>query len=120
MLGAALTSRLNGFYARSVYLPISAFGRDLRTVSRRIRGVRRNQPTTLPVADWRQIIDPVPIRLLEARKTSGDVNLGELAVLASAAAATRAGDEIIEIGTFDGRTTLNMAVNARPHLSVFT
>lgn len=117
---AAVMSRLNGFYARSVYLPVSAFGRELRALSRRVRGVRRNQATTLPVADWREVIDPVPIRLLKSRKTSGDVNLGELAVLASAAAATHVGEEIMEIGTFDGRTMLNMAVNARPHLSVFT
>src|SRR5215469_14689709 len=108
MLGAAVQSRLNGFYARSIYLPISAFGPDLRALSRRVRGVRRNLPTRLPVADWPEVIDPGPVRLLEARKTSGDVNLGELAVLASAAAATRTGEEIIEIGTFDGRTTLNM------------
>src|SRR5882757_7923744 len=117
---AAVTSRLNGFYARSIYLPVSAFGRELRSLSRRVRGVRRNQPTTLPVADWREVIDPAPIRLLEARKTSGDVNLAELAVLASAAAATRVGEEIVEIGTFDGRTTLNLAINSRPHLAVFT
>ena len=48
------------------------------------------------------------------------MNLAELAVLASAAAATRVGDEIIEIGTFDGRTTLNLAINSKPHLDVFT
>ena len=113
-------SRLTGIYARSVYLPVSAFGRELRALSRRVRGVTRGQKTTLPVADWREVIDPAPVRLLQARKSSGDVNLAELAVLASAAAATRVGEEIIEIGTFDGRTTLNMAINSRPYLNVFT
>ena len=53
-------------------------------------------------------------------KNTGDVNLSELAVLASAAAATHAGDEIIEIGTFDGRTTLNLAVNAPATHRIFT
>jgi hypothetical protein len=113
-------SRLTGIYARSVYLPVSAFGRELRSLSRRVRGVTRGQKTTLPVADWREVIDPGPVRLLQARKSSGDVNLAELAVLASAAAATRAGEEIIEIGTFDGRTTLNLAINSRPQFNVFT
>jgi len=113
-------SRLTGIYARSVYLPVSAFGRELRSLSRRVRGVTRGQKTTLPVADWREVIDPAPVRLLQARKSSGDVNLAELAVLASAAAATRVGQEIVEIGTFDGRTTLNLAINSRPHLNVFT
>jgi hypothetical protein len=120
MVRAAITSRLAGIYARSVYLPVSAFGRELRALSRRVRGVTRGQKTSLPVADWREVIDPAPVRLLQPRKSSGDVNLAELAVLASAAAATRVGEEIIEIGTFDGRTTLNLAVNARPHLDVFT
>jgi Methyltransferase domain len=120
MLPAAVMSRLTGIYARSVYLPVSAFGRELRALSRRVRGVTRGQKTSLPVADWREVIDPAPVRLLQVRKTSGDVNLAELAVLASAAAATRTGEEIIEIGTFDGRTTLNLAVNSRPHLNVFT
>jgi hypothetical protein len=120
MLRAAVMSRLTGIYARSVYLPVSAFGRELRSLSRRVRGVTRGRRTSLPVADWREVIDPAPVRLLQPRKTSGDVNLAELAVLASAAAATRTGEEIIEIGTFDGRTTLNLAVNSRPHLDVFT
>src|SRR5439155_23717314 len=97
-----------------------AFGRELRGVSRRGREVTRGQKTALPVADWREVIDPTPVRLLQARKSSGDVNLAELAVLASAAAATRVGEEIIEIGTFDGRTTLNLAVNSPAHLRVFT
>ena len=118
-LGAALTSRLNGLYARSVYLPVSQLGREVRAASRRIRRVERGQKTSLPVAGWREVIGARPIRLLETRKNTGDVNLSELAVLASAAAATGAGDEIIEIGTFDGRTTLNLAVNAPAH-RIFT
>jgi hypothetical protein len=120
MLPAAAMSRLTGLYARSVYLPVSAFGRELRSLSRRLRGVTRGQKTSLPLADWREVIDPAPIRLLQAPKSSGDVNLAELAVLASAASASRVGKEIIEIGTFDGRTTLNLAINSRPHLDVFT
>jgi hypothetical protein len=116
----ALTSRLSGFYARSVYLPASVFGREFRAFGRRIRKVERGQKTSLLVTDWSGLIERNPIRLLEARKNTGDVNLAELAVLASAAAATHVGEEIIEIGTFDGRTTLNLAVNASPHLQVFT
>jgi hypothetical protein len=115
-----LRARLTGLYARSVYLPISTFGREVRDLGRRVRGVERGQKTNLPLADWREVIDPRPIRLLETRKNTGDVSLAELAVLASAAAATRSGDRIVEIGTFDGRTTLNLAVNAPAHLHVFT
>jgi predicted O-methyltransferase YrrM len=111
-------SRLIGTYVGSIYLPISTFLRDLRTFSRWIRGVRRGQQTNLPIADWREVI--APIRLTATRKNNGNVSLSELAVLASLAATTGRGDEIIEIGTFDGRTTLNLAINAPPAVSVVT
>ena len=119
-LRAAIMSRLHGIYARSIYLPLSDFGREVRTLSRRVRNVERGQRTSLPVADWQEVIDVRPIRIVEPEKNSGDVNLGELAVLASAAAAIRAGNEIIEIGTFDGRTTLNFAINVSAQYHVFT
>jgi hypothetical protein len=118
--GVALRSRLNGVYARSVYLPVSTFGQDFRRFSRRLRGVTRGHATALPAVPWQGVLPRKAISLVEPQKNSGDVNLAELAVLASAAGVVTSGDEIVEIGTFDGRTTLNFAVNAPPHLSVFT
>ena len=119
-MAAALASRLAGTYARSVYHPVSLLGRDLRSLSRRLRGVTRGQKTSLPVVGWRELFPAKPIRLLEARKNAGDVSLSELAILATAAVAAASGEEIVEIGTFDGRTTLNLAVNAPAQYVVFT
>lgn len=116
----ALKSRLNGVYARSIYLPVSMLAQDFRGFSRRARGVARGQATMLPVAAWQDVLARKPVSIVEPRKTSGDVNLAELAVLASAAAAVASGDEIIEIGTFDGRTTLNFAVNAPARCRIVT
>jgi hypothetical protein len=116
----ALKSRLNGVYARAIYLPVSTLAQDFRTFSRRVRGVARGQATTLPVVPWRDVLPRKPVSIVEPRKTSGDVNLAELAVLASAAAAVASGDEIIEIGTFDGRTALNFAVNAPARFRIVT
>ena len=116
----ALQSRLNGVYARSVYLPVSTLGQHLRRISRRLRGVTRGHATALPVVPWQDVLASKPVSIVAPRKNSGDVNLAELAVLGSAAAAVAAGSEIIEIGTFDGRTTLNFAVNAPAQLQVFT
>lgn len=116
----ALKSRLNGVYARAIYLPVSTLAQDFRTFSRRARGVARGHATTLPVVPWRDVLPRKPVSIVEPRKTSGDVNLAELAVLASAAAAVAGGDEIIEIGTFDGRTALNFAVNAPAHVRIVT
>lgn len=116
----ALGGRLNGLYARSVYLPATILARSCRRLSRRLRGVTRGQTTLLPVASWRDVFSAKPIILAQPQKNQGDVNLAELAVLATAAASIIAGEEIIEIGTFDGRTTLNLAINAPAHLAVFT
>jgi len=112
--------RLNGLYARSVYLPATILGQSCRRASRRLRGVRRGQDTRLPQSSWREIFPARPIVLAAPQKNQGDVNLAELAVLATAAASVSTGSEIVEIGTFDGRTTLNFAINSASHLAVFT
>src|SRR5205085_704108 len=78
----ALAARLNGLYARSVYLPATILGQSWRRTSRRLRGVARGQPTSLPVAGWRDLFPAQPIALAQPRKNAGDVNLAELAVLA--------------------------------------
>lgn len=113
-------ARLHGIYARAVYLPATILAQSYRRTSRRLRGVTRGQPTRLPVVAWRDLFPDKPIVLAEPQRRQGDVNLAELAVLATAAASVSAGSEIIEIGTFDGRTTLNLALNAPPDLAVFT
>jgi hypothetical protein len=112
--------RLIGLYARSVYLPATILSQSYRRVSRRLRGVTRGQPTALPVAGWRELFPAKPIVLAQPQRRQGDVNLAELSVLATAAACVTAGSQIVEIGTFDGRTTLNLAANSPAHLSVFT
>ena len=119
-MSAAAPGRLTGLYARSVYLPATIASLAYRRVGRRLRGVTRGQPTRLPVSGWRDVFAGKPIRLAHAQRNQGDVNLAELAVLATAAASVTSGEEIVEIGTFDGRTTLNLAINSEPHLSVFT
>jgi predicted O-methyltransferase YrrM len=61
-----------------------------------------------------------PTRLVEAEKTDGNVNLAELGVIAKAAAGVEPGDLIVEIGTFDGRSTLNLAINSPAQCELFT
>jgi Methyltransferase domain len=112
--------QLNGLYARAVYLPATILGQSYRRASRRLRGVTRGQVTRLPQVGWRDLFPARAIALAQPRRQQGDVNLAELAVLATAAASVTTGSEIIEIGTFDGRTTLNLALNSRQHLAVFT
>jgi Methyltransferase domain len=116
----SLAARARGFYALSVYLPVSLAARRLRDRSRARRGVRRDtHATALPHVAWREVLARRPIRLTETDKADGNVNLAELAILAQAAAAIPPGSIVVEIGTFDGRTTLNLAINAA-HADVFT
>ncbi len=51
-------------------------------------------------------------RVWEHQKESGNVRISELAVLSAFAKECRPNSNIFEIGTFDGRTTLNMAMSA--------
>jgi hypothetical protein len=114
-------ARASGLYALGLYLPGSLTAHRLRERSRALRGVRRDaHATQLPQADWSELLARRPIRLVETGKADGNVNLAELGVLAQAAAAVTVGRIIVEIGTFDGRTTLNLAVNAPAQTPVFT
>jgi hypothetical protein len=102
---AAMRSRWDALYALHLYLPVSGAARSMK----RRRGA---SPTRLPQAAWSELLSSRPIRLVETGKRNGNVNLSEVALLGAAAAGVAPGSEIIEIGTFDGRTALNLAVNA--------
>ena len=119
---AEVKARGQALYALNCYLPFSRWARAWRMRLRAARGVqnRHEQATRLPQASWFDLITPRAIRLVETPKANGNVRLSELGVLAQAAAAMRPESEVIEIGTFDGRTTLNLAINAPPTCPVFT
>ncbi len=116
---AGARARLIGLYALSLRLPVSSGVLRLRRWSRRRRGVCKEHATALPQLAWSEVLPRHAVRVVEADKCDGNVHLGELGVLAQAAAAIPAGSLVVEIGTFDGRTTLNLAVNA-PQARVFT
>lgn len=114
-------ARLSAAYALSVYLPLSDAAAVLR---RTVRRLRHKEPsgaqTRLKKIDWREVLPKSAIRLVETKKRHGNVRISELAILANAAASTAPGSEIFEIGTYDGRTTLNLAINAPEGTPVVT
>jgi len=122
MSDSRLKARFGIFYALRVYLPFSHVAQGVRAQSRALRGKvnRHQQATKLPYAPWHQLFPSKSALLVESAKANGNVRVSELAVLAKAAAVVAPGREIIEIGTFDGRTTLNLAVNSNPTTPVFT
>jgi predicted O-methyltransferase YrrM len=119
MLEAAL-ARIAGAYALRAYLPASLAARTLRHSLRRLRGKAGAPATRLPQVSWPQVLKSRPIELTETAKSDGNVRLSELAILVLAAREAASGSEIIEIGTFDGRTALNLAINAPAGVSIAT
>ncbi len=118
-----MKARLPAAYALSVYLPMSRAAAVVRGAGRRLRGKQSSGTASiLPIetVDWRTIVPRGAVRLVETEKRHGNVRVSELAVLAQAAAQAEPGSDIVEIGTFDGRTTINLAVNAPRGCHVLT
>lgn len=106
----------------SVYIPFSLLASRFRRISRRIRGKPNPQckPTSLPAVSWRKLLKAHQIRLVEANSVNGNVRVSELGVLCQAARNCTAGDVLLEIGTFNGRTTLNLSLNAPLDCPIYT
>jgi hypothetical protein len=109
-----LSALYYGFCATRIYLPLSGLSRRWRRFSRRLRGRpdRFLQDTRLPEVSWKNCTKQRSIRIWEHVKANGNVRISELGILSALAADCRDGSDLFEIGTFDGRTTLNLALNA--------
>lgn len=117
-----LKDRIAGKYATGVDLPVSSAVRRFQIFSRKIRGKKESmvQATSLPRVGWRTVFPSGAVYLLEKEKHNGNVRLAELGVLCHAASRCPQGRNVFEIGTFDGRTTLNLARNVPGDCRVFT
>lgn len=115
------SSRVLSFYSTEVFLPASMASRRVRAISRRLRGREdRSAPMRLPAASWRRCAPIRPVRLYEPDHRSGNVRLSELTLLARFVADCEPDTTLFEIGTFDGRTALNVALNAPESCCVVT
>lgn len=99
---------------------VSARGRaDVRRIADALAVTDGVRPK-LPMVGIDEITSPAtPIRLVEPEPHHGNVTLLELIVL-SRLVRQRAPRSLFEIGTFDGRTTLNLAANAPDDAVVHT
>lgn len=92
------------------------FGRGLAALYRESVAAR----SPLPVVDARDLVPrDTLVSLTDCHGRSGNVTLPELVAIASLVRA-RAPRTLLEIGTFDGNTTLQMAANAPVDARVFT
>lgn len=119
----AINERLFGYYATRIYLPFSHLSQLWQGVTHGLRGKqdKSSRPGRLPSVSWRKCVEKrVPPRLLEYEKANGNVRISELGILAAVAADCPAETSLFEIGTFDGRTTINLALNSHPACTVYT
>jgi predicted O-methyltransferase YrrM len=78
-----------------------------------------NEPHLLPVTRLAEHRSPLSLRIHAFESADGNVTLEELVVLI-AAVAQRKPERLFEFGTFDGRSTLNLAATAGPEAEVYT
>ncbi len=111
-----------GFYATRIYLPLSSLSRRWRRFSRSVRGKGDPflQKTRLAEISWTRLPLSRAPRVWEERKENGNVRISEVAILSAFAAACPDRTNLFEIGTFDGRTTLNLALSAPSGCRVHT
>lgn len=76
-------------------------------------------PLLLPALAASEFSKGTPIRILEPTGVDGNVSILELVIIANLIQTLKP-TRLLEIGTFDGRTTLNMAANMLPGAVVFT
>jgi predicted O-methyltransferase YrrM len=73
----------------------------------------------LPVLAWESVVADQPIQLTELESKPGNLPVDELALIVGIILKEKP-RAIFEIGTFDGRTTMNMALNSPEDCKVFT
>lgn len=114
--------RLTGFRALYLHLLLSGLARRWRRFSRRLRGKRDRglQPIRLTEVSWRSLTGRRLPAVLEPGKANGNVRISELTILSALASEVEDGDALFEIGTFDGRTTLNLASASPAGCLVYT
>jgi hypothetical protein len=117
-----MKERFHGYFATRVYLPLSRLSRRWRRISRQLRGKsdRSLQNPQLPEVSWRDCTRVRSIKIWEHEKKYGNVRISELGILSALAAECEDGTHLFEIGTFDGRTTLNLALNSPGRCTVCT
>lgn len=99
---------------RSRLLPVDS-------TARRIASWRFGELPRVALVDLFPGIEGVEVNLVNTfdRRTNLSVDIHELVVLASVARFTNARN-LLEIGTYDGNTTLNLAANAAPDATLTT
>lgn len=113
---------LYGIYGIWIYLPLSGVSRKWRRFSKRLRGRKEShlQQINLPCISWKQCTNNRMARIWEHDQANGNIRISELSFLNMIAQEVDDGTNIFEIGTFDGRTSINLAFSSPDACNIFT
>ncbi|MDZ7763675.1 MAG: class I SAM-dependent methyltransferase [Melioribacteraceae bacterium] len=114
-----MKNKIIGFYALEINYPLYRIYKRLWRFKKRIRG-KKIKITNLPKATWKKIAPDTRPEIFESKKIDGNVKLFELAIISTFAGDVKPNTTIFEIGTFDGRTTLNLAANSPDSCEIIT
>jgi predicted O-methyltransferase YrrM len=109
-----------GYYLTNFYLPFSVLSSKWRRFVKRRKEKYSRQFTSLPEISWRKCTLPGTIRIVEKKKKNGNIRISELSILSQFAQNCEPRTSIFEIGAFDGRTTINLALNAPKSCVIYT
>ncbi len=113
---------INGFYGVYIYLPFSGLARKWQRFSRKLRGKQGGmlQQVNLATISWKQCTDRRSPRVWERDQKNGNIRISELGIINLIAETCEDESNIFEIGTFDGRTTINLAFSSPLNCRIFT
>ncbi len=113
---------LHGIYGLWLYLPLSGLSRKWRRFFNKIRGKESDllQQIRLPAISWRECTSRNTVKIWEHNKANGNIRISELGIINAIASNCEDDTNLFEIGTFDGRTSLNLAYSSPTHCKVFT
>lgn len=113
---------IHGFYGVRIYLPLSRLSRKWRRFSMKIRRKKGKllQQVSLPSISWKQCANKRVAKIWEHDQTNGNIRISELGVINLIASDCENGTNLFEIGTYDGRTTLNLAFSSPDNCKIYT
>ncbi|MBV8135000.1 MAG: class I SAM-dependent methyltransferase [Deltaproteobacteria bacterium] len=102
--------------APTIYLPMDAMREIKIAVS---RAVKANKLAVPAVSEADLFSHPLDIRLIDLEQVDGNTTLREQ-ILIVALAKRRDAQKVFEFGTFDGKTSANLAANLGPEAEILT
>lgn len=113
---------LYGYYGTRIYLPFSGLSRRWRRFTMHLKKKEDKylQQINLPDISWKQCTNRRMIKIREHDKANGNIRISELGVISAIASGCEDGTNLFEIGTFDGRTSLNLAFSSPSNCNIYT